>query len=103
MREPNIQSMLHIIAVALVLSLLIVSDDTNLELQLPATWRILSHLEDTAENLSLLEAVVVLQTDPGLLPVCLAAWGCREPHLETKKFLSVMSIKRTFLPLYGSD
>ena len=94
MREPNIQSMLHIIAVALVLSLLVVSDDTNLELQLPATWRIFSHLEDTAENLSLLEAVVVLQTDPGLLPVCQAAWGCRETHLETNY---ICDVNKTYL------
>ena len=75
---------LHRIFMTLVCSFLIVSDNTNLESKFSSSRLILLHLEDTAENLSLLETVVILQTDIGLLPVCWITRSCRETHLEQK-------------------
>lgn len=62
--------------------IIISSDNTDLELQFSSTWRILLHLEDTAENLTFLETVVILQTYVSLLPVCWISGSSRETHLE---------------------
>ena len=85
------QLALHTVIMALMAcSLLVVSDDPNLEFQFPPSWCVLLHHEDTTENLSPPEPVVLLQGDLGLLPVCGAAWTCRETHLENNCFFMAL-------------
>ena len=82
--------MLHTVLMALMFSLpaLGFGDDADLEFQFSPTWCVLLHLEDTADHLSPLETVVILQTDTGLPPVCRAVRTCRETHLEKYFLLS---------------
>ena len=66
------------------------SDDANLEIQF-SPWCIL-HLEDSSENPSLIEAVVVLQTDTGLGPVSWETWSCGETHLKERNVIWALSL-----------